>query len=166
MEKAAYQDNQILHSIIYLIGDATPAGWNLLNAVPMKQDEANPFLFTTTVKLTSTGDFKIAVNNHGNWGQRFYHPESGDKTKITDDGTDDRKWTVSADGYYAVTVDLLAKTISIEETTGINSAKSAADGTSLAYDAQAKNCHAHCPPAKPERSPYIPPTDKQSCKQA
>ncbi len=148
MEKAAYQDNQILHSVIYLIGDATPAGWNLLDAVPMKQDAANPFLFTTTVKLTSTGDFKIAVNNHGGWGQRFYHPESGDKTKITDDGTDDRKWTVSANGYYAITVDLLAKTISIEETTGINSAKSAAGGTSLAYDAQAANLACTLPSGK------------------
>ena len=43
---------------------------------------------------------------------------------------------------------MLAKTISIEETTGINSAKSAADGTSLAYDAKAKKLACTLPSGK------------------
>lgn len=136
MEKAAYQDNQILHNVLYLIGDATPAGWNLIDAVEMKQDSQNPFLFTTNVYLTSTGDFKIAVNNHASWGQRFYHPESGDLGKITDDGTDDRKWTVSKNGYYSVSVDLLAQTITFEDITAIESTRAHSAAT-LRYNSEA-----------------------------
>src|ERR1044071_4830739 len=43
---------------VYLIGDATPAGWNISNAVPMTQSAANTNEFTWTGPLTA-GEIKF-----------------------------------------------------------------------------------------------------------
>ncbi|MDR0546731.1 MAG: SusF/SusE family outer membrane protein [Dysgonamonadaceae bacterium] len=112
-ELAGEQTNHILHNVLYLIGDATTAAWDLSNAPALAQDAENPFLFSGVFELNSAGSFKIAVNKYGNYDQRMYHPSADDNTTITDDGTDDRKWTVAESGDYTVTVDLLAATISI-----------------------------------------------------
>ncbi|MDR1544622.1 MAG: SusF/SusE family outer membrane protein [Prevotellaceae bacterium] len=109
--KIAYQDNHIIYGALYLIGDATEAVWELPNAIPLVQNPENYFEFSAEVVLSSEGGFKIATNPHVGYGQKFYYRDENDDAKISEDATDDRKWSVAESGIYVVTVDLLAQTI-------------------------------------------------------
>ncbi len=115
--KAAYQDAPILHDVLYLVGDATPGGWALGNASPLAQSASNPFLFTGRVTLTNAGDnrtatFKIATNCHGGYDeQKFFFRDATDANRLSEDGTDDRQWSVPEPGTYDVAVDLAGMTI-------------------------------------------------------
>jgi len=109
--KAAYQDNPIKHTGLWIVGGATPGGWSLSDALPMKQDSANPLQFTATVDLKA-GDFKIAVNCHTGFGQTFYVRDAADAGKVVFGG-DDNKWEIIEEGTYNIAVDLLTMTISI-----------------------------------------------------
>lgn len=113
--KAEYQENPIRYNSLYLIGDATTAGWELPQAVPMTVDPNDPYLFTAKTELNNSGTFKIGVNPHVGYGQIFFHPEADNKGQITDDGTDDRQWSVAEPDTYIVKTHLLNKTISIDK---------------------------------------------------
>lgn len=115
VKKAEYQDNPIRYNALYLIGDATDAGWNLPNAVELTQDTTDPFLFKGTADLKAQGSFKIATNPNVGYGQTFFHPEPDNNGKLTNDGTDDRQWRVADDGKYNLTAHLLNHTIDIEK---------------------------------------------------
>ncbi len=110
--KSEYQENPIRYNILYLIGGATVANWNLTQAVPMQQDANNPFILSVTTDLVS-GTFKIATNCHVGYDQDFFHPEADDQTKLTLDGTDDRQWQIEEEDSYIVKLNLLDQTISI-----------------------------------------------------
>lgn len=110
--KSEYQENPIRYNILYLIGGATVANWNLSQAVPMQQDANNPFILSVTTDLVS-GTFKIATNCHVGYDQDFFHPEADDQTKLTLDGTDDRQWQIEEEDSYIVKLNLLDQTISI-----------------------------------------------------
>lgn len=120
--KSEYQENPIRYNILYLIGGATVANWNLSQAVPMQQDANNPFILSVTTDLVS-GTFKIATNCHVGYDQDFFHPEADDQTKLTLDGTDDRQWQIEEEDSYIVKLNLLDQTISItkNENTAIES---------------------------------------------
>ena len=111
--KSAYQQKPVYHDILYLVGSATPGGWNLWQALPLAQDETNPFKFSGKAELMS-GTFKIATNCYGDYNeQKFFFRDPSDDGRVSEDGTDDRQWTVDTPGNYTVTVDLSASTISI-----------------------------------------------------
>lgn len=133
VEKAAFQQAPISHNMLYLVGDATPGNWTLANATPLTQDHSNPFRFTGYAHLTASGSFKIAVNNHASWGQKFYFRDATDSRKVSEDATGDRQWTVPADDDYTVTVDLEDMTISMVSSTGISAIPAHADSMALVY---------------------------------
>ena len=117
--KSDYTKAPILHNVLYLVGDATPGGWNLSEALPLAQDSSDPMHFSGEVML-NPGIFKIATNPYGGYNeQKFYfrHPE--DQGKISEDATDDRQWTISKTGLYKVDVNLENSSISITETSQI-----------------------------------------------
>lgn len=131
-EKITYQDKPILHNVLYLVGDATPGGWDLGQSLSLNQSSTNPFLFSNTVALT-VRTFKIPVNKYAGFGQKFYFRDATDNAKISEDGTDDRQWSITENGTYVVTVDLENATISIVEDTGtgLNNPESSAKIRSL-----------------------------------
>ncbi len=45
---------------VWMVGDATPAGWNIDNPTPMVADPVNPYKFTWSGPLTA-GEFKLPV---------------------------------------------------------------------------------------------------------
>ena len=134
VKKANYQTNPLKHTALWLVGSATSGGWSIGGGVMLSPDADNPTVFKATANLVE-GDMKIAVNNQTGYGQTFYLRDTTDETKMVFGG-DDNKWNITKAGEYDVTVDVVNMTISITETnsTGISSAESASNVTTVLYD--------------------------------
>ena len=134
VNKAAYQDAEIKHTALWLVGSATTGQWDLGKATMIRPSDDNPMVFRGTVELLE-GEMKIAVNNQTGFGQTFYLRDTTDDTKMVFGG-DDNKWNITKAGKYDVTVDVVNMTISITETSsnGISSAESASNVTTALYD--------------------------------
>ena len=134
VKKAKYQTNPLKHTALWLVGSATPGGWNIGDGTMLVPTVDNPTVFKATVNLVE-GEMKIAVNNQTGFGQTFYLRDTTDETKMVFGG-DDNKWNITKAGTYEVTVDVVNMTISITETnsTGISSAESASNVTTALYD--------------------------------
>lgn len=102
---------------LWLVGDATPAGWNIDNPTPMIADDEDPFLFIYEGPL-STGEFKIPTAT-GNWGADFFMPAvnhqplSERAASFVVGGSPDKKWQVTEAGNYRITFNQLKETIQI-----------------------------------------------------
>ncbi len=104
------------YDVLYLVGDATPNGWDIANAVEMTQNPDNLFRFTWEGVLTP-GEFKIPVNRNTDWGQDMFMPDPNDPSKVFlhEGGTEgDYKWAIESKNYYTITLDLSRNTIFIE----------------------------------------------------
>ena len=99
------------------VGSAMPNGWDLDNAAPLVQSQADPFIFTYTGMLIADGELKIATAK--DWGASFYRPTVAD-APITHTavqlsaGDPDNKWKIVETGYYKVTLNLRTMTIAFE----------------------------------------------------
>ena len=111
--KAAYQDDEIKHTALWLVGSATTGGWDLGKATMILPSDDNPMVFRGTVDLLE-GEMKIAVNKYTGYGQTFYQRDAADDAKMTFGG-DDNKWNISKAGQYDVEADVKNLTISIVE---------------------------------------------------
>ncbi len=111
--KAAYQDDELKHTALWLVGSATTGGWDLGKATMILPSDDNPMVFRGTVDLLE-GEMKIAVNKYTGYGQTFYQRDAADDTKMTFGG-DDNKWNISKAGQYDVEADVKNLTISIVE---------------------------------------------------
>lgn len=104
---------------LWIVGDATPAGWNIGSPTPMVQTAGNPYEFTYTGPLTA-GEFKIPTAT-GNWGTDYYMPFtnapdlSDTKVKIIPGGNPDNKWKITVAGNYKITLNQLYETINIQK---------------------------------------------------
>ena len=111
--KAAYQDDELKHTALWLVGSATTGGWELGKATMILPSDDNPMVSRGTVDLLE-GEMKIAVNKYTGYGQTFYQRDAADDTKMTFGG-DDNKWNISKAGQYDVEADVKNLTISIVE---------------------------------------------------
>lgn len=101
---------------LFIIGDATPVGWNIGEAIPLVQDSLNPFIFTYQGVLFA-GQFKFPVNRDPSWDQDMYMMASDSTMYLHHGGnSDDNKWTIPKKGYYTLTLNLLNNTIKIDRT--------------------------------------------------
>lgn len=118
--KAAYQDFALNFPALYLVGDATPGGWDLPKASMLKQDATNPVVYSGSVTLTA-GEFKLCINTQTGYGQTFFLVDPNDPTKMVFGG-DDNKWKVTETGDYDISANVKDLTISIKkhETAGIS----------------------------------------------
>ncbi|MCB0464257.1 MAG: SusF/SusE family outer membrane protein [Aequorivita sp.] len=105
---------------LYIVGDATPNGWNIGSATELEASNNTRGVFVYEGPL-SLGNFKFAVNQDGCWCQDFYTKDPTDDSKMVynEGGSgDDLQWTIDAelgpDEAYKVTADLLHLTIQIE----------------------------------------------------
>lgn len=131
--KSAYQEKQIKHSGLWIIGGATPGGWSLSDGVAMTQDAANPFKFTATVDLTA-GELKFAINKHTGFDQTFFVRDAADENKMVFGG-EDNKWNITEAGKYDIAVDVDALTVSIKKSTAsaISTVETSADNAPAEY---------------------------------
>ena len=104
---------------LWMVGDATPAGWNIDAPTPMVQTAGNPYEFTYTGNL-NTGEFKIPTAT-GNWGTDYFMPPTNHpattETNATfvPGGNPDNKWQITEAGNYKITLNQLYETILIEK---------------------------------------------------
>ena len=129
VKKAAYQLTPLKHTALWLVGSATPGGWNIADGTMLSTEAENPTVFKATVNLVE-GEMKIAVNNQTGFGQTFYLRDTTDDTKMVFGG-DDNKWNIAKAGQYDVEADVKNLTISIKEhtSTGINNMETTATAT-------------------------------------
>ncbi|MEO6684194.1 MAG: SusF/SusE family outer membrane protein, partial [Ginsengibacter sp.] len=91
---------------MWMVGDATPAGWNIDNPQPMVADPTDPYIFTYTGPMVA-GEFKFPVTT-GNWGGDFFmqevnHQELGSRrVKFVPGGNPDNKWQITTPGNYKI----------------------------------------------------------------
>lgn len=105
---------------LFIVGDATPNGWNILSATELSSSTVQRGVFVYKGDL-GLGNFKFAVNQEGCWCQDFYTKDPNNPAKIVYNqggSGDDLQWTIDqelADNeQFKITVDLLNKTIKIE----------------------------------------------------
>jgi len=103
------------YSQLWLVGDATPNGWDIDNATSLTKDAADPFIFSYTGPLTA-GEFKIPTEK--NWDGKFYRPvanhQSLSDTKVQlNAGDPDNKWQITTAGNYKITLDIRSNSIGI-----------------------------------------------------
>ena len=104
---------------LWLVGDATPVGWNINSPAPMTADPTNPYLFTWQGAMTA-GEFKIPTTT-GNWGCDYFmpmvnhQPISSTLAKFIPSGNPDNKWQITVPGNYKITLDQLHETIQIQK---------------------------------------------------
>jgi len=101
------------YSTIYMVGDASPNGWDIGNATPLVQSADNPYIFTYT-GVMQKGDFKFPVNRNTDWGQDMFMKTDDTHMYLHKGGaSDDNKWSIAKKGYYTITLNLLDNSISI-----------------------------------------------------
>jgi len=102
---------------LWIVGDATPNGWNIDNPNEMTVDPADPFVFNY-YEILKEGDFKIATAT-GNWGCDYYMPVTNTpditetSVKFVPKGDPDYKWHISTAGPYKISLNIRNLTISI-----------------------------------------------------
>lgn len=130
LTKSAYQDAHAKHAELWMIGTATPNGWQIDKGVLLKQDAENPMVYTATANLKE-GEFKFIVNKYMGFDQTAYVKDAADDSKVVYGG-DDNKWNITEAGTYDVKLNLADMMISVikKGSTGISSVN--ADVTSPA----------------------------------
>jgi hypothetical protein len=103
---------------LWLVGDATPNGWDIANATPMTVSATNPTIFTYTGPFTA-GEFKIATAKDFN--APFYrpttdHPALSVTAVQLSAGSPDNKWQITGAtaGSHTLTLDTFNMTITIK----------------------------------------------------
>ena len=119
---------------LYLVGEATPNGWDLGNATPMTKSADSPYIFTWSGTL-KTGEMKISCDKQSDWNGDWFMADKSNKAPTgevetalfvtksdaelnsmypdTDLGSLDYKWNIQEAGSYRITIDQLKETISI-----------------------------------------------------
>lgn len=110
----------IKSSTLYMVGDATPTGWNIDSPTPMTPGEEDPLIFSWEGTL-NTGELKLCLIP-GSWDNSFIRPlENG--TEIGQEpivnatfqmhpGDPDEKWRVTTAGTYRLEFNLREWTMS------------------------------------------------------
>lgn len=121
------------YEMIYMIGDAAPAGWTIGDATPMQATD-DPYVFTWQGTLNA-GELKFTCDKKDDWNGAWFMPTEADKQPTGEtepmlflDKSDetfkaqyldvmiggiDQKWKITAAGSYLITLNQLEETISI-----------------------------------------------------
>lgn len=108
---------------MYMVGSATPNGWDISNATPFTAVSGNPYRFTWTGTLTSDdgkSELKFSLDKKSDWSGAFFLASSASKApsgaaepmvfSASGSGTDN-KWKIAATGNYTIELDQLQETV-------------------------------------------------------
>jgi len=121
------------YNMIYLVGDATPSGWDLSNATAMTTSSA--YVSTWTGHLNA-GELKFSCDKQSDWNGAWFMCAQGndkeptgniEKALFIDKSSDylkaqygdlsisgiDNKWKITKSGDYTITINQLEETVSI-----------------------------------------------------
>lgn len=62
LTKSAYQDAHAKHAELWMIGDATPNGWQIDKGVLLTQDAENPMVYTATADLKRVSSSLLSIS--------------------------------------------------------------------------------------------------------
>jgi hypothetical protein len=121
---------------IYIIGDATPNGWNIDNPNQMTPSPTSTSVFTYT-GILKAGEFKM-VAGKGDFSAPFYRPLT-DHPALTATGVQyttspDYKWQITTPGAYTITLDVVKLTVSIVPFTAPTQLWLVGDATANGWD--------------------------------
>lgn len=91
---------------LWIVGDATPNGWDINNPNVMTADPANAFQFKYN-GILNAGEFKIPTTT-GNWGADFFMPLTNNPditatgAELVVAGKEDKKWKITVPGAYKI----------------------------------------------------------------
>lgn len=115
-------DLPIKTSTLYMVGDATPAGWNISDPTPLEQSQEDPLVFLWEGTLNA-GEMKLCLTP-GSWDAPFIRPlHAGDeitKAGVPETefnmhaGDPDDKWVVTEGAVYSLRFDLRNRTMSAD----------------------------------------------------
>ena len=106
-------------SMIYLVGDATPNGWDIGNATAMDAVSGNSFKFTWTGHLNAK-EIKFTCDRKTDWNGAFFLATSGganpsgseEQMLYSNVGSNpDNKWNITEAGTYTIELDQLQETV-------------------------------------------------------
>ena len=113
-------DLPIKTSVLYMVGDATPKGWDINSPTPLVASEEDALVFTWEGNL-NVGEMKLCTTT-GSWNDPFIRPLVGGteigKEPITDApfkmhaGDPDYKWNIVEAGVYNIKFDMRHRTMS------------------------------------------------------
>ncbi len=131
--KAAYQTTALKHTALWMIGSATKGGWSIGEGTIMKADATNPTKFSARTELKA-GELKFGTNVYAGFDQMFYLRDLSDEGKIVFGG-DDKKWEITKEATYDVTVDVAAMTVSFTKVdpTAISTVETANNAPAVYY---------------------------------
>lgn len=109
-------------SHIYIVGDASPSGWDINTPREFTQSQSNPFIFTYEAHLMQ-GSFKILAGSTGDWCGEWFRPltdgQALSSTAVEQNSgcTVDNKWNIGTGdvGRYKITLDTQNNTIKIQK---------------------------------------------------
>lgn len=121
---------QGIYDNIWIIGDATSAGWTIQNSIPLIKQDNFVFIYEGNLVSDGAGEFKFPVQLNGtSWDIPFIMPvENGtgllggdNRIEYVEVGGHDYKWHVSEqeEGTYRVLLDTYKMTISFEKLSDI-----------------------------------------------
>ncbi len=109
-------------STLYMVGDATPNGWDIGNPTPLTATDDDPLIFAWEGTLY-TGELKLCLTT-GSWDAPFIRPTINGteitKSNVSDvkfamhAGDPDDKWRIADAGKYRLTFNLRHWTMSTE----------------------------------------------------
>ncbi len=107
---------------LFIGGGATKNGWDDKHMQAFVQDDKNPYLWTWTGVLSRNEQFVeptlFKLEGQLMWGPKQLHPLTEGEDILTStrfrNGGDDTRWSISRDGRYKITIDLLYETVKAE----------------------------------------------------
>jgi hypothetical protein len=110
------------YTMIYLVGGATPNGWDIGNATPMTATDGDPYTFIWAGTLVE-GEMKFTCDKQSDWGGAWFlayenglAPNGQEQQMVFSargDGGNDRKWNITSAGNYTIILNQLTETASI-----------------------------------------------------
>ena len=95
---------------VFMVGDATPNGWNIENATELIKNQSDPWEFNYT-GILKVGDVKFPVNRNKFWGQDFFLKSSDHLMFLGK--TPDSKWSITEETVYQLKMNIKTLAISI-----------------------------------------------------
>ena len=112
-------------STMFMVGDATPNGWDIASSTALKASADDKNIFTWEGALTA-GEVKFPINKADGWGSAFFMAGQKDaKLEInkplllrfsqSGDGGSDDKFKLEEAGTYKLTINAIEETLLVEK---------------------------------------------------
>lgn len=108
------ETNPIPFNTLFMVGGASPNGWDIGMAYELTRNQTNPLEFSYD-GMMQVGDFKFPINRYFDWTQDMFMRVSD--TEMFLGTSPDSKWTINEAGNYHIVLNVSTLSISIQKNT-------------------------------------------------